>query len=283
MNPADQGARLTGSDGKTYPRSYKVNRDAIRKAIEANPTATNTAIARLTSASRDTVIDVRRNMIARAGALVDARYVAMCTAIAECHRVDEVKDLRDRALALEVYARQAKNTDAERKACAIRLRAERRAGVLLKELAEAEMRATPKGNVNPANASPKVSHDSTPSRPQTLADLGVTRDQSSKWQKLAAIPEAQFEEALRDPAGKPSTAALVREIRNDVAATINRIPEDVLWIWGRVRDFESDGYLSKNPIAIYDAMTDAMQADMRRIVPAMAAFLCAMLEGANHD
>ncbi|MBC8724549.1 hypothetical protein F6X37_24060 [Paraburkholderia sp. 31.1] len=281
MNPADQGARLTGSDGKTYPRSYRVNRDAIRQAIEADPTATNTAIARVTSASRDTVIDVRRNMTARAGALVDARYVAMCTAIAECHRVDEVKDLRDKALAFEVYARQAKNTDAERKACAIRLRAERRAGTLLTELAQAELRAMPK-TANPTGKTLVVGNDKG-SSVATLADLGVTRDQSSKWQKLATIPEREFEDALRDPAKKPSTTALIRDIHNDVAATINRIPEDVLWIWGRVRDFESDGYLSKNPTAIYDAMTDVMQTDVRRIVPAMAGFLCAMLEGASHD
>jgi hypothetical protein len=50
-----------------------------------------------------------------------------------------------------------------------------------------------------------------------------------------------------------------------------------------VRDFEGDGYLSKNPIAIYDAMTDTMQADMGRIVPGMAAFLSAMLEGVSHE
>ena len=61
-----------------------------------------------------------------------ALYDRMCTAIAECHRVDEVKDLRDKAMALEIYAKQAKNTDAERRACEIRLRAERRTGELLK-------------------------------------------------------------------------------------------------------------------------------------------------------
>lgn len=36
------------------------------------------------------------------------------------------------------------------------------------------------------------------SRPTTvkLSDLGITRDQSSKWQKLAAMPKAKFEQAL---------------------------------------------------------------------------------------
>jgi hypothetical protein len=30
----------------------------------------------------------------------------------------------------------------------------------------------------------------------TLPDLGITRDQSSKWQKIAAIPEEHFEAVI---------------------------------------------------------------------------------------
>ena len=65
-------------------------------------------------------------------------YDAMCRAIEAAHAVDEVKDIRDKALALETYARQAKNIDAEWRACEIRLRAERRAGQLLKEIEKAK-------------------------------------------------------------------------------------------------------------------------------------------------
>lgn len=66
------------------------------------------------------------------------KYEAMVLAINECHNVDEVKDIRDKARALEMYARQAKNTDAERKAADVRLRAERRTGELLRDMARAE-------------------------------------------------------------------------------------------------------------------------------------------------
>jgi len=67
----------------------------------------------------------------------------------------------------------------ERRACEIRLRAERKAGQLL---------AT--GEKNKGTAQPTRSSDTT-----TLRDLGISKDQSSKWQQLAGVPERQFEAA----------------------------------------------------------------------------------------
>lgn len=58
------------------------------------------------------------------------------------------------------------------------MRAERKCGELLKEMKENGQRHNEKG-------SNKVSRVATPA----LKDLGVTRDQASKWQQLAAIPE----------------------------------------------------------------------------------------------
>ena len=62
------------------------------------------------------------------------RYDAMCRAIAEAHAIDEVKEIRNRMVAMEAYARQALNEDAERQAREIRIRAERRSGQMLKEM-----------------------------------------------------------------------------------------------------------------------------------------------------
>src|ERR1700722_10996180 len=159
------------------------------------------------------------------------RYDAMCTAIAECFQVDEVKGLRDKARALEVYAAQANNRDAERKACEIRIHAERRTGELLKEMA---------GTGERANGRPKKASESA-----TLSKIGITRDQSSQWQRLAEIPTEEFEAALAKPGPKPSTEGMVNAkwLKENPPP---RVPNDALWLWGTLKDFEREGMFEKD-------------------------------------
>jgi hypothetical protein len=189
------------------------------------------------------------------------RYDAMCTAIAECFQVDEVKGLRDKARALEVYAAQANNRDAERKACEIRIRAERRAGELLKEMAVTGERQKAGGD-----------RKKSKSNGTTLIDLGITRDQSSQWQRLAEIPTEEFEAALAKPGPKPSTEGMVNAKWLKENPT-PRVPNDALWFWGTLRSFEDEGAFEKDPKILISRMLDTMQEDVARLLPKVCAWL----------
>jgi hypothetical protein len=71
----------------------------------------------------------------------------------------------------------------------IKVRAERRTGELLKVTAERGERA---GRGHPL----KTSSNGDVSPAPTLRDLGISENQSSQWQKLAALPEKEFEQRL---------------------------------------------------------------------------------------
>jgi hypothetical protein len=189
------------------------------------------------------------------------KYDAMSRAIDAAYHVDEVKDIRDRAKALEEYNRQAQNVEAERQACEIRLRAERKAGQLLIEMEEKGEREG-RGGDRRSN-----SHDV--SLKSKLEDLGISDKQSSDWQKLAAIPQREFDAELRAQE-RPTTAGLIRACAEPKQTPV---ANDAVWLWGRLRDFERDGLLNKEPTEILETMTDQMKDDVHSLAPRVASWL----------
>lgn len=136
------------------------------------------------------------------------RYEAARTALAECQRIDEVKDIRDKAEAMAAYARQAKDTELIQYATEIKVRAERRAGEMLASMPKAQ---GVKFNGRDEEGNFRQSHDDTA---QTLADIGVSKVQSSRWQSLAGMSDEHFETAVataKDTAGQVTTAFMLRE------------------------------------------------------------------------
>ncbi len=87
---------------------------------------------------------------------------------------------------------QAKDTELIQYATEIKVRAERRCGELLK----ANL-TTPaeRGSMGAEARWDGKSSDTTSHRP-TLADMGLTKDESSRYQQLAAMPAEHFETAV---------------------------------------------------------------------------------------
>jgi phage N-6-adenine-methyltransferase len=112
------------------------------------------------------------------------RYEAARFALAEARRVDEVKEIIDMSAALREYARRAKDTQLIRDATELRLHAERKGGELLRQMAAKGERAV--------RGQAQKSHGET-FQPVQLAELKITKTQSSKWQRLAALSDDKFE------------------------------------------------------------------------------------------
>jgi N6-adenosine-specific RNA methylase IME4 len=105
-----------------------------------------------------------------------AKFDAMRSAIEQAEAFSEVRVIRDQAEALRTYARAAGlGLEAQNRAAELKLRAERKAGEMLSRV---------------------VSPNGRGSDLVLLREMGVERYQSSRWQRVAAIPEDYFEEFI---------------------------------------------------------------------------------------
>jgi hypothetical protein len=176
------------------------------------------------------------------------RYEAARVALAEAHRVDEVKDIRDKAEAMAAYARQAKDQELILWATEIKVRAERRAGELL---------TTMEKNKGGDARKYTRSHDETgvvdEKGPPTLADLGIHRNESHRWQQLASMSDEHFETAVataKDTAGQVTTAFMLREAEKlRPTKRIKKIDQQ------RLKDLESAKERGVSMLASYARLT----------------------------
>lgn len=112
----------------------------------------------------------------------------MRQAIVEAKSIDDVMDIRDKAEALRHYLKQVgEGLENQNMIAEIKLRAERKAGKLLKDMTKA------KGG-QPYQEKTSTGDTMSPVEPPpTLADIGISKKQSSRLQAVATLPEEIFE------------------------------------------------------------------------------------------
>jgi N6-adenosine-specific RNA methylase IME4 len=142
-----------------------------------------------------------------------SHYDAACRALAEAVRVDEVKNILDVAVAMRVYAKQAKNHEAEANAVALRMRATRRLDQLVqaqKETVGLNRGAAGGGEKNGPRGLLVNPRDLRP----TLASQGIDKALAHQARVLGRLSDEAFErkvEEARASAGRVFRRA-VREV-----------------------------------------------------------------------
>ena len=114
------------------------------------------------------------------------KYDAARQALAECKTFDEVRDWEDKAAAVREYSRRVRDRGMELDAIEIRELARLRRGEMLLQLEET-------GELEPGR---KKKVTGQVPNPITLESLGVSKNESSRDQKIAALGEAEFNRRL---------------------------------------------------------------------------------------
>jgi hypothetical protein len=156
------------------------------------------------------------------------RYEQARTALAECARIDEASEIRDKAAALAAYARQRDDRDLEVWVREIHLRACVRIGVLSRDLDQAQTVRQADGVAVRLPAGGK-------SKAEALAHAGISTSTAQRYEELAGGREEQAQAAghaameayfTRSRAeGEPPTMAGLRgAVRDAVQATFGAPP-----------------------------------------------------------
>jgi hypothetical protein len=151
------------------------------------------------------------------------KYNAMLRAIQAAHSLDEILPIRTLAAQLKAAAKIAGNLEAERQCREIRLRAERRADELSKKIEKAPAaRGNQYKEANP--------HNAEQAKASVLENIGISTQQASEWERLAAMPEDEFEASLRTRGASARTIINDYEARHRPAeAAINEVLRRIVY------------------------------------------------------
>jgi hypothetical protein len=80
-----------------------------------------------------------------------------------------------------------------------------------------------------------VLEDRTP----TLEELGITKNQSSEWQRLSQVPWELFERALATQ-HMPATISIIAAHEPLRPSHVTPVDDDALWLWGTLASDRHD-------------------------------------------
>lgn len=129
-------------------------------------------------------------------------YDAARNALAQAANIDEVKDVKDKAEAIRLYARQQQDSELEDYAAKIKARAMRRLGQLSSDLDTAS-------NQHALSSGGKT-------KAEVLYNAGISTTTAHRCEKLASIPEEKFEESL---ANKANVTSILKQVRTEEIKT----------------------------------------------------------------
>jgi phage N-6-adenine-methyltransferase len=132
------------------------------------------------------------------------RYHAACKALAEAHRVDEAKQIRDEAAQWKAYARQAKDRKLIGYATAIRLRAERLIGQLMQD--QRKTVGLSKGGGTGANQYRAAGLYKNPAAKPTLTDAGIDKNLAHRARELSKLDDEFFETRVTEAISRAQAA-----------------------------------------------------------------------------
>ena len=156
------------------------------------------------------------------------RYEAAKRALAEYRSVDEVKDYRDKAIAVKAYAQQAGDRQLEIDAAEARLRSERRLGELMAEMPKHDGGRPAKTGVQ---CTPVLSESPHREAPPTLDSLGIDKNLAKSARSAAALPESEFESVLAThrEQQKAVTASTLKSLQQKAKAHVSHNSGENEW------------------------------------------------------
>lgn len=193
------------------------------------------------------------------------KYNEACRALAAARSTDEVKSIRDKAIAIRAYARQAKNKSLEADAFEIRLRAERRLGEMM--VADKDNRASHGGD--------KKSKVSEKLLKPTLSEIGIDGNLAHRARQLNKLSDRAFEnlvaegrEDVRHSAERSALSKINRQEKHQGIAAKAKlhlaqkgpfplIYADPPWKWGHFgeQDKENEAGKGRTPDQHYPTLT----------------------------